>query len=249
MDTETEPAEPSDAEAHDEGHDEANDEDDASDEHAARDVERLGEALAALDDDALRLGLAAMSAQSRQELATQLNLPAAASHLGDALPSLVRRKLSAATPERQHAVASALTERVNSETIAALGDRSDDPSRDDLLEVLPSIMEEHETQLVTLMLATYAASEAPCRAAMRDLLETDERFAIGEPVPVSDALPTFGVVARSRDDDDDPERAAVREQRKAAKTARKAASVHEREARATAEQKRRAAAHRAKRHK
>ena len=49
MDTETEPAEPSDAEAHDEGHDEANDEDDASDEHAARDVERLGEALAARD--------------------------------------------------------------------------------------------------------------------------------------------------------------------------------------------------------
>ncbi len=253
MDTDTEntepaeaaeSAEPAEAESSDA---EQLDEAGTSEEQDERDVERLGAALAALDDDAVRHGLAAMSAQSRQELATQLNLPAAASHLGDALPSLVRRKLAGATPQRQHAVASALTERTNSETIAALGDRSADPSREDLLEVLPAILDEHGNQLVTLMLATYAASDASCRTAMRELLDTDERFAIGEPAPVPDAPPALGVLARTRDDSD-PERAAIREQRKAAKAARKAANARDREARANAEQKRRAAAHRSKRH-
>jgi hypothetical protein len=237
----TEPSEPSDAEG-------ARDDDGASEEQDERDLERLGAALAALGDEALREGLAAMSTQSRQELATQLHLPAAASHLGDALPGLVRRKLATATASRQHAVASALTERVNSDTIAALGDHSADPSKDDLLEVLPSLLDEHADQLVTLMLATYAASDAACRAVMRDLLDTDERFTIAEPAPVPDAPPALGVLARTRDDDD-PERATIREQRKAAKAARKAASAHDREARANAEEQRRAAAHRAKRHK
>jgi hypothetical protein len=251
VDTDTENTEPAEgaeaAEPADSGDAEEHDEAGTSEEQDEHDVERLGAALAALDDDAVRHELAAMSAQSRQELATQLNLPAAASHLGDALPSLVRRKLAGATPQRQHAVASALTERTNSETIAALGDRSADPSRDDLLEVLPPILDEHGNQLVTLMLATYAASDASCRTVMRELLDTDERFAIGEPAPVPDAPPALGVLARTRDDSD-PERAAIREQRKAAKAARKAANTHEREARANAEQKRRAAAHRSKRH-
>src|SRR5690349_5731692 len=87
-----------------------------------RDIERLDIALTTLDDEALRRGLAGITEKHRQDLATQLNLPRAAMHLGDALTPLVRRKLHGLGVERQHSVATALTQRANDTTVALLGD-------------------------------------------------------------------------------------------------------------------------------
>ncbi len=230
---------------HDEhdGHDhDHGDEDDP--ELAERDVERMMAALAALDDDALRHALGGISEKSRTEIAGQLNLPRATMHLGDALIPLVRRKLRVANPERQLQVTFALVERVNDATVAALGERSEDPSRDDMLEVLPPVIEQHGAPLVAALLAGYAASDALCRPVMRELLESDERFVIGEPVPVEEPA-SAGVTAAPVVDE--AELAAKREQRKATKDAKRAAEVRAREARATAEAKRRSALHESKR--
>jgi hypothetical protein len=215
------------------------------------DMERLDIALMTLDDESLRRGLSGITEKQRQELATQLNLPRATVHLGDALAPLVRRKLHGLSVERQHAVATALTNRVNDSTVAALGDRSEAPSREDLDEVLPAVVEEHGVELVRLMLASYAVSDAPVRPVMREMLETDERFALPDAPEQDDEtagtdLPSFGLVART-DKPDDPARAEVLEKRKANKAERREAAARARKAEAAAQASRREALHAAKR--
>ena len=216
-----------------------------------QDIKRLDIALATLDDESLRRGLAGITEKQRQDLATQLNLPRATVHLGDALTPLVRRKLHGLSVDRQHAVATALTNRANDSTVAALGERSEEPSRADLEEVLPAVIEEHGIELVRLMLASYAVSDAPVRPVMRELLETDERFALPDAPEAdgdaaADELPSFGLVARSAKADD-PERAEVLEKRKANKAERREAAVRERKAKEAAQASRREALHAAKR--
>jgi hypothetical protein len=217
-----------------------------------RDIERLDIALMALDDESLRRGLAGITEKHRQDLATQLNLPRATMHLGDALAPLVRRKLHGMSVDRQHAVATAITQRANDSTVELLGDRSEDPSRADLDEVLPAVIEEHGLELVRLMIAAYAVSDAPVRAVMRELLDTDERFALPDAPTADEAdggdLPSFGLVARpSGKVKPDPARADVLEKRKANKAERKAAAAQERKAKAAAQASRREALHAAKR--
>jgi hypothetical protein len=218
------------------------------------DLRRLDVALVTLGDEALRRGLAGINEKQRQELATHLNLPRATVHLGDGLAPLVRRKLRGLSVDRQHAIATALTQRANDATVELLGDRSEDPSRADLDEVLPSVIDEYGIELVRLMIASYAISEAPVREVMRELLETDERFALADTVPDeegggSDDLPSFGLVPRAtaRVAATDPERAELRERRKAAKAERRAAASRARAARAAAQASRREALHASKR--
>ncbi|MCU1429774.1 MAG: hypothetical protein JWL83_3774 [Actinomycetia bacterium] len=209
-------------------------------------LERLGAALAALDDDALRSAVDALSEASRTELAGQLQLPRPTMHLGAALPPLLRRKLRAAPPPRQLTAAFTLVEAANDETVRALGERSDDPSRDDMLEVLPSIIDQYGTALITVLLASYAASDAQCQAVMAELLVSDERFTIGEPIADAGDVPHLHTAKAAPVDD--AARAALREERRAAKSARRDAAQHEREAQATAHAARRAAQRRAKKH-
>jgi hypothetical protein len=241
----TEPeAEPEPESDHEHDHDELSAEDE-------RDIERLDIALTTLDDDALRKGLAGITEKHRQDLATQLNLPRATMHLGDALAPLVRRKLHGLPVDRQHAVATAITQRANDTTVELLGDRSEDPSRADLDEVLPTVIEEHGVDLVRLMVAAYAVSDAPVRAVMRDLLDTDERFALPDAPADEESggdLPNFGLVTRpSGKAKPDPARAEVLEKRKANKAERKAAAAQERKANAAAQTSRREALHASKR--
>jgi hypothetical protein len=212
-------------------------------EQAEADVARMSDALAALDDDGLQRALTMLNDRARTELAGQLHLPRAAAHLGDALVPLVRRKLRSASPDRQLQATFTLVEKVNDECVAKLGDRSEDPSKDDMLEVLPEMLEKYPPTLVTLMLAGYAASDAQCRPVMRELLDTDERFTIGPAIDVEETTP----VAAPAKVVDDKELAAKREQRRAAKDAKRAAEARARDARAGAEAKRRAALHEAKR--
>jgi hypothetical protein len=218
------------------------------------DLKRLANALTTLDDESLRRGLSGITEKQRQELAVELSLPRATMHLGEALTPLVRRKLRGLPTDRQLGVASALTNKTNDATVRALGDRSDDPSRADLDEVLPAVIEHHGIELTRLMVASYAVSDAPCRDAMREILDTDERFVIPE-VEAADgeagegALPSFGLVARApaKKGETDPERARLLEQRKAQKAERRAAAQRERLAKAAAQAARREALHASKR--
>jgi hypothetical protein len=231
-------------------HDDTEPDDEELSEQDEQDINRLDVALTTLDDESLRRGLSGITEKQRQDLATQLNLPRATVHLGDALAPLVRRKLHGLSVDRQHTIATALTNRANDSTVAALGDRSEDPSRADLEEVLPAVIEEHGIELVRLMLASYAVSDAPVRPVMRELLESDERFALPDaPDGVdddADELPSFGLVARTAKTDD-PERAEVLEKRKANKADRREAAVRERKAKEAAQASRREALHAAKR--
>ena len=233
-----------DEDAHQHEHDEHDEHEEIDEAQAEADVERMADALAALDDDILRDGLVQMTEKARLDVAAQLQLPRAAMHLGDALIPLVRRKLRTASPNHQLQVLFALADKANDETIQALGDNSEDPTRDDLLAVLPDVLEHHPQPIVTAMLAGYAASDAVCRPVMRELLETDERFTIGPPIAVEEkasALFAPPVVV------DKEALAAKREQRRSAKDAKRAAEQRAREAKSTAETKRREALHEAKR--
>jgi hypothetical protein len=243
--------------------DEPDEEIDSTDEHEPTDEElsaedeldlkRLEIALVTLDDESLRRGLSGVTEKQRQDLALQLNLPRATVHLGEGLAPLVRRKLRGIGLDRQHAVSTALTQRVNDTTVEALGDdRSEDPSRADLEEVLPAVVDEYGVNLVRLMLASYAISDAPVREVMRDLLDTDERFALPDELPddieIAEDLPSFGLVSRvpSKKGAADPERAELLERRKAAKAERRAAAQRERAAKAAAQASRREALHASK---
>ena len=222
------------------GHEHLSEEEEAQ---AAQDVARMAQALAALDDDVLGQALADMSEKLRVDVAAQLQLPRATMRLGDALIPLVRRKLQTAAPDHQLQVLFALAQHVNDQTIEALGPRAEEPTREDLLEVLPDVIEEHGITMVTLMLVGYAASDALCRPVMRELLATDDRFVVGEPIAV-DARPELAAPAPVLDK---AELKAKREQRRAAKEIKRAAEIREREARAAAQVKVRQAVHQAKR--
>jgi hypothetical protein len=218
------------------------------------DLRRLDVALVILGDEALRRGLAGINEKQRQELATHLNLPRATVHLGDGLAPLVRRKLRGLPVDRQHAIATALTQRANDFTVELLGDRSEEPSRADLDEVLPAVIDEYGVELVRLMIASYAISEAPVRAVMRELLDSDERFVLPDAVADDEVggsteLPSFGLVSRATAGvaDADPERNELRERRKVAKAERRAAASRERAARAAAQASRREALRASKR--
>src|SRR5262249_31640710 len=114
---------------------------------------------------------------------------------------------------------------------------------------LPGVVEEHGVELVRLMIASYAVSDAPVRPVMRELLDTDERFGLPD-APVDDEagddLPTFGLVSRA-DKSDDPARTEVLEKRKANKAERREAAARDRKAKAAAQASRREALHAAKR--
>jgi hypothetical protein len=231
----------------DHDHDHDHDDEELTEEEQAQaeaDVALMDQALAALDDDTLRQALADMSEKSRLEVAAQLQLPRATMRLGDALIPLVRRKLQTASPDHQLQVLFALAQHVNDQTIEALGPRSEEPTREDLLEVLPDVIEEHGITLVTLMLVGYAASDALARPVMRELLETDDRFVVGEPIPI-EAKPELGALPAPTLDKQELE--AKREQRRIAKEAKRTAEVRAREARIAAQEKRRQAVHQAKR--
>ena len=116
-----------------------------------------------------------------------------------------------------------------------------------MLEILPGVIEHQGLPLVTLMLASYAASDAKCQAVCSDLLDDDERFALPD-APEIDAEylaePT-GIETFTRDADD-PAQAAKRAARKEAKAAKRAAEASRREAVAAAQAARKSAQHRAK---
>jgi len=238
-------AEPTADEPDDEHDEDADHEHD--DELAERRLHTLVAALANLDDAAIQRGVASMREQTRNEFAQQLQVSKATMHLGDALPPVLRRKLLVASPERQLGAAFGLTEGVNDHAIAALGDRHDDPSRADLDEVLPDLIEQDGLPLVTLMVAAYACSDARCQQVMGELLDTDDRMVLPEPPELDGALSAeVHSVTTYRRDVDDPAQVAKREQRKAAKAAKRDAAATKRDAALAAQAARKDAQHKAK---
>lgn len=120
-----------------------------------------------------------------------------------------------------------LTDACLADCIEQLGDAADNPSTDQLRDVLPGLVERHGVSVTRLMLASTVAGEAPASAIIRDLLKNDELVKL----PPAEVRPVTPIVQSPAVDD--AERAAIKAKRRAMKEQRQA------EARARREQSRR----------
>jgi len=124
-----------------------------------------------------------------------------------------------------------LTDACLTDCIEALGDNSDDPSEENLREVLPAVIEKHGLPTTQVMLASVVTGEAIASPIITRLLKHDDAWKL-PPAPVVTTAP---VVLNK---DDDPERAALKEQRKARKAAEQEAARRRREQADAARRKR-----------
>ncbi len=174
-------------------------------------------------------------------LAQILNVkkPALRSHPDPAL--LVRARIRSGGPGRAIVAALEIAGPCSDACIDDLGDeRADDPTKEDMLEVLPPLVAEFGEKLVTLMLSGYPAMDAPCADVFDELLDTDERFAIGAPSDDAAATPIETVVLGSAAPDT-TEQAAKRQRRKEADAKKKEQAARQRAAVAASEAAYRAA--------
>jgi hypothetical protein len=121
------------------------------------------------------------------------------------------------------AIAAIIADACLADCIQELGDNADNPSSDQLREVLPGLVERHGVAVTRIMLAGTVAGEAPASAIIRDLLKNDELVALPR---VEEASITPDMVAPSRPAD---EQAELRARRKAAR-AEKQQAARERQA-------------------
>jgi hypothetical protein len=113
------------------------------------------------------------------------------------------------------AIAAILTDACLADCIKELGDNSENPSTDQLKDVLPGLVERHGVASVRIMLAATVAGDAPAAAIIRDLLKSDELVALPK---VEETTTTAPVVDhRKRSDADQAEVKAKRAEAKAAK--------------------------------
>jgi len=115
------------------------------------------------------------------------------------------------------AVAAVITDLCLADCIEQLGEHADNPSTDQLREVLPGVAERHGVAVTRIMLGSTVAGEAPASAIIRDLLKSDELVALPK---VEDVQIAPLVDTRRRSDD---EQAEVRAKRAEAKRAKKEA--------------------------
>ena len=112
------------------------------------------------------------------------------------------------------AIAAIVTDAALADCIEQLGDNADNPSTDQLREVMPGIVERHNVGIGRIMLASTVAGEAPASAIIRDLLKNDEILALpkAEEVELAPLLDTSKRSAEAQDE--------LRAQRKAVKKAK-----------------------------
>lgn len=116
-----------------------------------------------------------------------------------------------------------LTDACLADCIEQLGDHADNPSSDQLREVLPGVAERHGVAVTRLMLASTVAGEAPAAAIIRDLLKNDELVKL----PPAESRPVTPIVQSPKVDE--AERAAIKEKRRELKAKRQAEARARRE--------------------
>jgi len=183
----------------------------------------LDRALAATTDDEIEALLAALDDDHRE----------AVERLADGItPAAIRE---AAAKGRVNGtlegIAVVLADACLADCIEQLGDHADNPTSDQLREVLPGLVERHGLACTRLMLATTVVGEAPASAIVRDLLKHDDDVKL----PPMEPRPIAPVIEPQRGSD--AEREAVKAKRREVKLRRQA------EARARREQSARARHH------
>jgi len=120
-------------------------------------------------------------------------------------------------------IAVVLADACLADCIEQLGDHSDNPTSDQLREVLPGLIERHGVACTRLMLATTVVGEAPASAIVRDLLKHDDDVKL----PPMEPRPIPPVVDVKRGSD--AEREAVKAKRREQKLRRQAEARARRE--------------------
>jgi hypothetical protein len=150
----------------------------------------------------------------------------------DALNEIVKGELDAAAIREAVAhgrldgtlegIALVLTDACLADCIEQLGDHAENPTSDQLREVLPGIAERHGVAMTRMMLASTVVGEAPASAIIRDLLKNDELVKLppAEPRPIPPMLVP---------DVDPDERAALKAKRKEMRERKQAAARASRE--------------------
>jgi len=114
-------------------------------------------------------------------------------------------------------IAAILSDLCLADCIEQLGDHADNPSTEQLREVLPGVAERHGVAVTRIMLAATVAGDAPASAIIRDLLKSDELVQLPKAEDVTIA-PLIDTAKRSPD-----EQAELKAKRAEAKAAKKEA--------------------------
>ena len=120
---------------------------------------------------------------------------------GTATPEAIRQAAAKGRIDgTMESLALVLTDASLADCIEQLGDHSENPSTDQLKEVLPGVVERHGVGVTRLMLASTVAGEATAAPVIRDLLKRDELVALP---PVETARPSPIVKAPEESDERD----------------------------------------------
>jgi hypothetical protein len=120
-------------------------------------------------------------------------------------------------------IAIVLADACLADCIENLGDHAENPTSDQLREVLPGLIERHGLACTRLMLATTVVGEAPAAAIVRDLLKNDDDVKL----PPMEPRPIAPIMQPSRGSD--AEREAVKAKRREMKLRRQAEARARRE--------------------
>lgn len=120
-------------------------------------------------------------------------------------------------------IALVLTDACLADCIEQLGDHAENPTSDQLREVLPGLVERHGLAQTQIMLASTIVGEAPASAIIRDLLKHDELIKLppAQPRPMTPMVQMPAV--------DPSERAAIKAKRKEMRERKQAAARASRE--------------------
>ena len=123
-----------------------------------------------------------------------------------------------------------LTESCLDDCVEALGSAADDPSEGQLLSVLPDIVKKHGVATTQVMLASVICGEAVAAPIITRILKSDDVLKL----PPVEAVTTAPVLIEK---ESNPERDALKEQRKARRAAEQEAARRRREQSAQARRK------------
>jgi hypothetical protein len=86
-------------------------------------------------------------------------------------------------------IAAVLADACLADCIEQLGESSDNPSSDELRDVLPGVAERHGVAVTRIMLASTVAGEAQASPIIRDLLKHDNLVKLPPPPPSAPSIP------------------------------------------------------------
>jgi hypothetical protein len=159
-------------------------------------LEHVWNVLERMTDDDVHAICRDLSVAGVAELARVVGVPRVVlsrdSSAGRALRNRLRR-----SDERAKLAVDWLIRPTRDLAIAALGERSAEPSYDDLVGVVPGLLERHGTRRVALLLAYAIDDRWAAAEPSRQILDADERFSADALGPAVDDTPPPKPVSRS----------------------------------------------------